>query len=153
MTEDNIKLAKQLGDGFRHFVYWNKYKMIPNEKEQLKDGVRNIRKLLDSSFWRVKKLFLLVHDDSINDDDTDTNSRVKADSFKKYFLPRVNIENYNIYIDGKNFYDQPINDPIKKYDEVRKIATGQRDEYIKGCLLDYAYFDKNYKLTPADLSK
>ena len=42
MTEDNIKLAKQLGDGFRHFVYWNKYKMIPNEKEELKDGVRNI---------------------------------------------------------------------------------------------------------------
>ena len=42
-------------------------------------------------------------------------------SFKKYFLPRIKIENYNIEIDGRSFYDQPINDPIKQYDEVKKF--------------------------------
>ena len=48
----------------------------------------------------------------------------------------MKIKNYNIEIDGKNFYDQPINDLIKQYDEVRKISTGQGDDYTTGCLLD-----------------
>ena len=56
-------------------------------------------------------------------------------------------------IDGKNFYDQPINDLIKQYDEVRKVSTGQGDDYTTECLLDYAYFKDNYKLIVVDLSK
>ena len=47
------------------------------------------------------------------------------DSDKKYFLPRIKIENYNIEFDGRNFYDQPIIDSIKQNDEIRKISTGQ----------------------------
>ena len=62
---------------------------------------------------------------------------------KKYFLSRVKIENYNIEIDGKKFYDQPINDSIKQYDEFKKISTGQGDDYTTGCLSDFAYFEKN----------
>ena len=50
-------------------------------------------------------------------------------------------------IDGRNFYDQPINDSIRKYDEIRKIATGKGDNYATGCLFDYDYFKKNYQLT------
>ena len=57
--------------------------------------------------------------------------------YNQYFLPRVNITNYNVLIDGRNFYDQRINDQIKKYDEIRKIAAGQGDDYKTGCLLDY----------------
>ena len=72
---------------------------------------------------------------------------------KKYLLPRVKTENYNSEIDGKNFYDQPINDSIKQYDEVRKVSTGQGDDYTTGCLLDFAYFEKNYRLIAADLRK
>ena len=71
------------------------------------------------------------------------NDQVSVDSYKKYFLPRVKIDNYNIEIDGRNFYDQPINDSIKQYDEVRKISTGQGDDYATGCLLDYSYFENN----------
>ena len=62
-------------------------------------------------------------------------------------------KNHNIEIDGRNFYDQPINDSIKQYDEIRKISTGQGDDYTTGCLLDFAYFEKNYKLIAADLSQ
>ena len=72
---------------------------------------------------------------------------------KKYFLPRKKINNYNIEIDGKNFYDQPINDSVKQCDEIRKISTGQGGDYTTGCLLDFAYFEKNYRLITADLSK
>ena len=72
---------------------------------------------------------------------------------KNIFFPRVKIENYNNEIDGRNFYDQPINDSIKQYDEIRKILTGQGDDYTTGCLLDFSYFEKNYRLIVVDLSK
>ena len=65
----------------------------------------------------------------------------------------MKIKNYNIEIDDRNFYDQAVNDTIKQYDEVRKISTGQGDDYTTGCLLDFAYFEKDYRLIAADLSK
>ena len=73
-------------------------------------------------------------------------------SYRKYFLPRCKIKNDNIEIDGTNFYDQAINDLIKQYDEVRKISIGQGDDYTTGCLLDFGYFEKNYRFIGADLS-
>ena len=100
----------------------------------------------DSSYQGVKRLVLAYYN-------TEGNNQVSIDSSKKYFLPRVKIENYNIEIDGRNFYDQPINDSIKQYDEIRKISIGQGDDYTTGCLLDFAYFDKSYRLIAADLSK
>ena len=42
---------------------------------------------------------------------------------------------------------------MEQYDEVRKVSTGQGDDYTTGCLLDYAYFKNNYRLITADLSK
>ena len=72
---------------------------------------------------------------------------------KMYFLSRGEINNYNVLTDGKNFYDQPINDLIQQYDKVRKVSTVQGDGYTTGCLLDYAYFKDNYILIAVDLSK
>ena len=74
-------------------------------------------------------------------------------SFRKYFLPKLRIKNYNIEINGRNLYDRSINDLIKQYDEIRKISTGQGDDYTTGCLLDFSYFEKYYRLIAADLSK
>ena len=104
--------------------------------------------MLDSSYQAVKRLFVLAYNNTVDD-----NNRVSIDSFKRYFLPRIKIENYNIKIDGRNFYDQPINDSIKQYDKIRKISVGQGDDYTTGCLIDFAYFEKNYRLIAADLSK
>ena len=56
-------------------------------------------------------------------------------------------------IDGKNFFDQPINSMAKTYENIRKIATGQEDDYTTGCLLDYPYFIDHYKMIAIDLSK
>ena len=75
---------------------------------------------------------------------------VNEEAFNKYFLPKITIEKYNVEIDGINFYDQAINDSIKQYDEVRKISTGQGDDYTTDCLLDFAYFEKNYGLIAVD---
>ena len=48
-------------------------------------------------------------------------------------------------IDGRNFFDQPIKNDIKTYENIRKIATGQGDDYTTDCLLDYNYFKKHCK--------
>ena len=56
-------------------------------------------------------------------------------------------------IDGKTFFDQPINSMIKAYENIRKIATGRGDDYTTGCLLDYSYFKDHYKMIATDLNK
>ena len=56
-------------------------------------------------------------------------------------------------IDGRNFFDQPIDNMAKTYENIRKIATGQGDDYTTGCLLDYSYFKENYKMIAIDLRK
>ena len=56
-------------------------------------------------------------------------------------------------IDGRNFFDQPIKNDLKTYDNITKIATGQDDDHTTGCLLGYPYFKKYYKLIVVDLSK
>ena len=55
--------------------------------------------------------------------------------------------------DGRNFFDQSINNIIKTYENIRKIGTGKGDDYTTGCLLDYYYFKENYKIIAVDLSK
>ena len=130
-TEDNTKLSKLLSEGFKRSIYWNKYKIIFKNY----DDDKYIRERLDATFQGVNKLFVLLYERSNNITD--------EKSYRRYFLPRNEIKNYNIEIDGRNFYDQPINDSIKQYDEVRKISTGQGDDYTTGCLLDFSYFEKN----------
>ena len=56
-------------------------------------------------------------------------------------------------IDGRNFFDQPINGMNKIYENIRKIATGKGDDYTTGCLLDYPYFKDHYKMITVDLSR
>ena len=74
-------------------------------------------------------------------------------SHSTYYLPKVEIKDYNIMIDGRNFFDQPINSMNKTYENIRKIATGKGDDYTTGCLLDYPYFKDYYKMIAVDLSK
>ena len=73
-------------------------------------------------------------------------------SNKKYSLPNVEIKDYNVMIDEKNFFDQPIKNDKVTYEIIRKIATGWGDDYATGCLVDYTYF-KKYKMIAVDLSK
>ena len=68
-----------------------------------------------------------------------------AGSHSEYYLRKVEIKDYNVEIDGKNVFDQPINNDTKTYENIRKIATGQGDDYTNGCLLDYLYFKENLK--------
>ena len=154
-SKDNAKLVKLLESGFNRPVYWNEYQ-TKIETRNLDNN--NLTKFpLDTSFQGVRRLFVLAFNNTTvnvpNNPINNTNNRVLRNSHTKYFLPRVNITNYNVLIDGRNFYDQPINDLVKQYDEIRKTATGQGDDYTTGCLLDYQYFKDHYNLIAVDLSK
>ena len=74
-------------------------------------------------------------------------------SHSTYYLPKVEIKDYSVMIVGKNVFDQLINSMIKTNENVRKIATGQGDDYTTGCLLDYSYFKDHYEMIAIDLSK
>ena len=136
-------LSKLLRGGFKRSVYWYHYKIFLTNYA----SNENIREILYATSQGVSKLSAIAYQRG-NDD-----NYVNEKAFNKYFLPKVRIEKYNVEIDGRNFYDQAINDSIKQYDEIRKISTGQGDDYTTGCLLDFAYFEKNCTLIAADLRK
>ena len=146
-TKDSANLTKQLNKGLKRSVYWNSYETKP---AQVIEKGKNLYKLLNASFQGVKRLFFLAYFIAAGND---ADQEVGIKDNRKYFLPRGKIKNYNVLIDGRNFYDQPINDIIKQYDEVRKVSTGYGDDYTTGCLLDYAYFKDNHRLIAVDLSK
>ena len=149
-TKDSANLTKQLNEGFKRSVYWNSYETKP--AKIIKQG-KNIHELLNTSFQGVKRLFVLAYfiNAPANNNPADDTAGIKNN--KKYFLPRGEIKNYNVLTDGRNFYDQPINDIIKQYNEIRKISAGYGDDYTTGCLLDYACYKDNYRLIAVNLSK
>ena len=79
-TEDNVKLAKQLSEGFKRSFYWNKCKVINDKVVEITDAnmKKSITELLDSSYQGVKRFFLLSHDNKVG------NNQVSADSFEKF---------------------------------------------------------------------
>ena len=92
-------LTKLLNEGFKRQIYWNEYKVTPNKIVEIAaaNSQYYIRELLDSSWQGVKRLFVLAYDNTAGD------NQVSLDSYKKYFLPRIKIDKYNIEIDGRNF--------------------------------------------------
>ena len=102
-TKDNVNLTKQSNEGFKRSVYWNEYKSKIETKEA---DANNLKRFpLDASFQGVNRLFVLAFENTNNGD-----NKVERDIHIKYFLPRVDITNYDALIDGRNFYDQSIND-------------------------------------------
>ena len=136
-TQDNAKLLPQLKSGFKRTISWNKYVAKP----ELLAKNANLNHLIEPRFQGVNRLFVLPFE---NDDQRTSN--------KRYYIPNVEIKDYNVMIDGKNFFDQPVKNDKVTYENIRKIATGQGDDYTTGCLLDYSYFKDYYKMTAVDLS-
>ena len=143
-TKDSAKFDKTIK---QRIVYWNSYETKP---AKVTDQGKNLYELLNASFQGVERLFVLAYAIDAGDN-ADQETGIKDN--KKYFLPRRKIENCNVLIDGRTFYDQSINGIIKQYDEVTKVSTGHGDEYTTDCLLDYVYFKENCRLIAVDLSK
>ena len=137
-TQENTNFLQQLKSGFKRVINWNKYLSKP----ELLAQNPNLNHLIQPSFQGVNRLFVLAFE---ND-----NGRT---SDEQYYLPTVEIKDYNIMINGENFFDQPIKNNKVTYENIRKIATGQGDDYATGCLIDYPYFADTYKMIAVDLSK
>ena len=139
-ARDNNKLSKLLSRGFEGSVYWNEYK----SKNDNKNTANEFRFFLESNFVGVNRLFVLVY---ANQDAAST--KFKA---KRHYLPKGIIDNYNVVVNAKNFYDQAFDSNIKRYEEIRRLTTGQGEDYTTGCLLDYDYI-KNHRLIAVDLRR
>ena len=137
-TQDNFKLLQQLKSGFKRVVTWNIYLSKP----ELLAQNPNLNYLVEPSFQGVNRLFVLAFE---ND--------TQATNAKGYYLPTVQLKNYNIMINGENFFNQPIKNDQVTYKNNRKFATGQADDYTIRCLLDYPYFIDSYKTIAVDLSR
>ena len=78
-------------------------------------------------------------------------------SHSEYYLPKVEIKDYNVKIDGKNFFDQPVKMILENMKTLEKVLLvkemGQGDDYTTGCLLDYPCFKENYEMIAIYLSK
>ena len=104
-------------------MYWNEYKT----KSENKKTTSEYRYFLESNFVGVNRLFVLIYSNQ------DNNSK-------------GTIKNYNVIINGKDFYDQYINSDWKRYGETYKLTTGQGEDYTTGCFLDYEHIKNHCKL-------
>ena len=137
-TQENAKLLQQLNSGFKRVINWNKYLSKP----ELLRRNQNLNHLVEPSFRGINRFSVLAFE---ND--------AQRTSHSNYYLPNVEIKNYNIMVNGENFFDQPIKNNKVTYENLRKIATGQGDDYTTGCLLEYSHFMDTYKMIAVDLSK
>ena len=133
-TQENAKLLQQSKSGCKRVINWNKYLSKP----ELLRRNPNLNYLVEPSFQGVNRLFVLAFE---ND--------AQRTSHTCYYLPNVEIKDCNIMINGENLFDQPIKNNKVTYKNIRKIATGQGDDYTTGCL----YFLDTYKVIAVDLSK
>ena len=140
--ENDIKLLEKLKSGFKRTIKLNKYRSqmtIPNNNNNLN--------LIDPTFTNVNRLFVLSFE-RIEENNIKKDCR---DSFSNYYIPKVQIKDFNVLIDGKSFFDIPIKNEEEAYEKI--IDMSNNNNYMAGNLLDFAYYKENYKLNAIDLSK
>ena len=137
LTQDNAKLLQQLKSSFKRKINWNKYQ----SKVSLERQNRYLCFLIDPSFQGVNNLFVLSFQ---NEEDRKLHTG--------YYLLKVELKHYNVMINGKIFLNKPVKSDGRTYNNIRKFATGQGDDYTTGCLLDYNYFNKYYKMKAIDFT-
>ena len=135
-NENDQRLLEELRTWFKRTIEWNKYRS--GKTSQTKNN--NLNYLIDPIFTKVNILFVLSFENENN-----------RTSFSKYYIPNVQIKDFDVLIDGKSFFDMAIKDDKETYEQI--IEMGRNNDYTTGNLLDYEYFSKHYKLIAIDLSK
>ena len=135
-AKDDNKLLEQLKAGFKRTIKSNKYRSeMSNQTKK-----NSLNYLIDPTFTKVNRLFVLAFE---NEDD--------RTSFSKHYVPKVEIKDVNVLIDGKPFFEIPVKIKEEVYEAI--IEMSKNDDYTTGNLLDYEYFKDHYKLIAIDLSK
>ena len=136
LSENDKILLEQLRTAFKRTIKWNKHRSEMINQAQN----NNLNYLIDPAFTKVNRLFFLSFENENN-----------TTSFSKYYLPNVQIKDFNVLINGKSFFDMPIKDDKETYEEIIEIR--RNNDKMTGNLLGYEYFSKHYKLIAIDLSK
>ena len=139
LKENDIKLLEQLKSGFKRTLKWNKYR----SQMTIQPKNNNLNYLIDPTFTNVNRLFVLSFSRNNNTDN--------RDSFSDYYVPNVEIKDFNVLIDGKSFFDLPVKNEEEAYEKIMDMSNN--NDYTTGNLLDFAYFKENYRLIAANLSK
>ena len=106
--EDNKDFIEQQNKGFQRSIYWNEYKTKEKDENADANNANTVRYIhLDPSFQDVNRLFLMAYNRAAG--------KATRDDQQKYYLPRIDLNKYNIIIDGRNFYDNPIESDVEKY--------------------------------------
>ena len=132
--DDNV--LEQLNKGFKRTIKWNKCRSEMTNQTK----TNNLNYLIDPTFNKVNRLFVLSFE---NEED--------RTSFSKYYVPKVEIKDFNVLIDGKSFFDVPVKNKEEAYKKIRTI--NKNNDYKTGILFDYEYFSKHFKLIAIDLIK
>ena len=103
----------------------------------------NLNYLIDPTFTNVNRLFVLSFPRNNN-----TDSRY---SFSNYYEPKVKVNDSNVLIDGKSFFDLPVKNDEEAYEKL--IDMNNNSDYTTGNFLDYVYYKKHHRLIAIDLSK
>ena len=121
LTQNNAKLPEHLKSGFNRTSNWNKYqsKISTERPNQYSDY------FIDPSFQGANRPFALLFENNAH-----------RTSYTQHFLPTVEIKDYNVMIDGKNLFDQPVRNILRTCNSIQKISTGRGDDYTTGCLLN-----------------
>ena len=137
--ENDTKFLEQLKAGFKKTIKWNKYRSQMTVQPQN----NNLNYLIDPTFANVNRLFVLSSAKNILDD--------KRDCFSHYYVPNVEIIDFNVLIDRTSFFDLPVKNEEEAYKKTRDRSNS--NGYATGNLLDFAYFKENYRLIAIDLSR
>ena len=131
-------IQNYLKSGFKKSINWNKYlsKLSTERTNQYLDY------LIDPLFQGLNRIFVSPFE-----------NKAQQIRYKRYYLPTVEIKNYNVMINRQNFFDQPVKNNLITYANIQKIATGQGDDYTTGWLLEYIYIINYYKTIAINLSK
>ena len=140
--EDNKDFTEQQNKGFQRSIYWKEYKTKGKDENANANNLKYI--YLDPFFQDVNRLFVMAYNR--------VDGQPTRNGHIKYYLPRIDLNKYNVTIDGRNFYDNPIESDIEKYIELKKVMIGKGEDYTTGSLLDFNHFLK-HKLIAVDLSK
>ena len=117
--EDTKDFIEQQNKGFQRSIYWNEYKTKEiNATVDNNNPANSVRYInLDPSFQGVNRLFVMAYNSA--------NGQPTRNGQIRYYLPRIDSNKYNVIIDGRNFYDNPIENNIEKYRELKKVMIGK----------------------------
>ena len=141
--ENDTMLLENLKSGFKKTIKWNKYR----SQMTIQNNNNNLNYLIDPTFTSVNTLFVLSFE-RIEENNVKKDYR---DSFSHYYVPNIQIKDYNVLIDGKSFFNLPVKNEEEAYEKIIKMSNNV--DYTTGNLLDFAYFKENCRLIATDLSK